>query len=224
MSSDRFCTKCGTPLKEGGKFCAACGSPAAEIKETVSLPSSSTTVKHPMSRKAKLIYSLFALGLTSIFLFIFMNHLPGGGHPVISQQPDVSMPSLTTDNSYSPVPIDATTDGGTISFSLALLLDKRIVEFEYQTTTSTTPLLAFISPQGKLVTAIRMCEPCNAKTFRIEGDELACGNCETRWKLGNLEGIQGSCQKYPPDPIPSQVIGSRVVINEDVVKNWKMRI
>ncbi|MBI1806375.1 MAG: DUF2318 domain-containing protein, partial [Ignavibacteria bacterium] len=82
----------------------------------------------------------------------------------------------------------------------------------------------FISPEGKLVTAIRICEPCNSHTFRIEGTELACGNCETRWKLNNLEGLQGSCQKYPPAPIASQVIGNEVQIDERLVKNWKTRI
>lgn len=123
-----------------------------------------------------------------------------------------------------PETIDATVENGAISFSLTELREKKFVQFDYQASTGVISMLAFISPEGKLVTAIRMCEPCNAKIFRIEGDELACGNCETRWKLANLEGIQGSCQKYPPDPIPSQVVGNRVVMSEAAVLNWKMRI
>ena len=134
------------------------------------------------------------------------------------------MASMSAEQTLAAEPIDATVEDGTISFSLASLQQKKFVEFDYHTATGTIPLLAFISPEGKLVTAIRMCEPCNATKFRIEGDELACGNCETRWKLNNLEGIQGSCQKYPPDPIPSQVVGNRIIISESVVKNWKMRI
>jgi hypothetical protein len=177
-----------------------------------------------MSRKAKIVYTCIALGLFAIFLFTFMNHIPGGEHPVIALQPEVAMASMGTDQSLTLEPIDARVENGTVSFSLTLLQQRKFVQFDYHSSSGIVPLLAFISPEGKLVTAIRMCEPCNAKVFRIEGDELACGNCETRWKLSNLEGIQGSCQKYPPDPIPSKVVGNRVVIEEAFVKNWKMRI
>jgi len=177
-----------------------------------------------MSKKAKTIYLLVAAGLFVMFLFIFMNHIPGGAHPVIAEQPEVAMASMGTDESVTLQPIETTVEDGTISFSLTTLKQKKFVQFDYQTATGTVPMLAFISPEGKLVTAIRLCEPCNSKTFRIEGDELACGNCETRWKLNNLEGIKGSCQKYPPDPVPSKVVGNRIVIDEAAVKNWKMRI
>ena len=224
MASERTCAKCGTIAKQGAKFCSACGNTLDEIRAATSLPSASQTVRHPMSRKAKLIYSVFALCLASVFLFVFMNHLPGKEHPVIAQQPEVALPITISYKHLEPQPIDATVRDGTISFSLAGLREKKMVEFEYHTPTGTIPLLAFISTDGKLITAIRMCEPCNSSKFSIEGDELACGNCETRWKLGNFEGIQGSCQKYPPDPIKSEIVGDRVVIQEDVVKNWKMRI
>ena len=177
-----------------------------------------------MSRKAKRVYTVLALGLAGVFLFIFMNHLPGKEHPVIAQQPEVALPITISYKHLEPQPVDATVEHGTISFSLTALREKKMVEFEYRTPTGTVPLLAFISTDGKLITAIRMCEPCNSSKFSIEGDELACGNCETRWKLANFEGIQGSCQKYPPDPIASEIVGDRVVIQEAVVKNWKMRI
>ena len=225
MSITSNCTSCGTSLKQDAKFCSNCGSPTKLTStNTTSIPSVSKTVKHPMSKKAKVIYTLAAVGLFAVLLFTYMSHLPGGEHPIISQQPEVMMASLTTGHAITSEPINATVEDGTISFPLASLREKRMVEFDYRTEIGTVPLLAFISSEGKLVTAIRMCEPCNSKSFRIEGDELACGNCETRWKLNNLEGIQGSCQKYPPDPIPSEVRGNRVVINESLVKNWKMRI
>ncbi len=222
------CQSCGATLKPGAKFCSSCGHETRTLPERAakaeSTPSLSKSVKPPMSRKAKLVYTAVIVGVFGIFTTVFIRHLPGGDHPVIALQPEVAMPSANMGENLAAKPIDVTVAGGKISFSLTTLLQHKMVSFEYVTSSATIPLLAFIAPTGKLITAIRMCEPCNSKTFLIEGTELACGNCETRWKLGNLEGLQGSCQKYPPDPVPSTVEGNRVVIDESVVKKWKMRI
>ena len=177
-----------------------------------------------MSSKAKLVYALIGLSLFGIFLFLFINHLPGGEHPVIAKQPEVAMATMYTGETIEPAPISVVVENGKVVFPLTLLLEKKAVSFEYRMPTGSLPLLAFVSSEGKLVTAIRMCEPCNSKKFTIEGTELACGNCETRWKLSNLEGIQGSCQKYPPDPVPSTIVNNQVQIEESVLQHWKIRI
>ena len=222
------CTSCGTALKQEKGFCPVCGTeivvPIIVPEQPAQPPSGGRSVKHPMSRRAKLIYSTIVLVIFGVFTTVFINHLPGGDHPVIANQPEVAMPSANMGQDLSAEPIEVIVANGQISFSLTTVLQYKIVSFEYKTPAATIPLMAFISPTGKLITAIRMCEPCNSKTFRMEGVELACGNCETRWKLVNLEGLKGSCQKYPPDPIPSTVEGNRVVIDESVVKKWKMRI
>jgi uncharacterized membrane protein len=113
---------------------------------------------------------------------------------------------------------------GKITFPLEDLRRNRMVAFSYQARTTVIPLLALISPDGKIVTAVRLCEPCNSMDFTIEGNELACSKCDTRWSLTNFEGLQGSCQKFPPAPIPSRVTGDRVEIDESIVANWKLRM
>ena len=143
---------------------------------------------------------------------------------MIAKQPEVETGSTKPDQVIKPERIAAEIHDGKIKFPLSILLEKRMVQFDYHSGTETVPLIAFITGEGKLVTAVAICEPCNSHTFRIEGAELACGNCETRWKLNNLEGIQGSCQKYPPAPIASAVVGREVQIDEKLVKNWKLRI
>ena len=107
-----------------------------------------------MGKKAKIIYTLFALSLFALFSFIFQKHLPGGAHPVIQRQPEIAMATMYTDQVLKPVPVMAEVENGKVSFSLSLLLEKKIIEFDYQTPTGTLPLLAFISSNGKLVTAI----------------------------------------------------------------------
>ncbi len=225
--NSKQCTKCGSSLKDDAKFCAVCGARIDLIEQhqdQSDLPSASKTVRTPISGKAKKVYSLIALGFFVLFSYVFTRHLPGNANPVIDKQPEIAMASAFTGVELTPQPIDVQIENGKVVFPLTLLLEKKMVAFEYKTGTTSLPLLAFISPEGKLVTAVRICEPCNSHTFRIEGTELACGNCESRWKLSNLEGIQGSCQKYPPDPIPSEVVGNQIQIDENTLKNWKMRI
>jgi hypothetical protein len=177
-----------------------------------------------MSKNARLVYAMGALALFWFFLYIYFTNLPGKPHPVIAKQPEVSMAATYTGRTISQQEISATVSNGKIIIPLTEVLDKRIVAFDYDAGTTIVPLLAYISNEGKLVTAIRLCEPCNSKTFRIEGNELACGNCDTHWKLDNLEGLQGNCQQHAPDPIPSQVVGQEIQIDEQVVRNWKIRM
>lgn len=86
------------------------------------------------------------------------------------------------------------------------------------------PLLAYLSEEGRIITAISMCEPCNSTAFHINGNELICNSCGTTWELDNLDAISGSCGKYPPDPIPSRVVGNQIQISELSVANWQRRI
>jgi hypothetical protein len=177
-----------------------------------------------MSRRAKLLYGGGVILVFTLFLLTFARHLPGGEHPVIAAQPEVETGSVKPDEIVKPELIAVDVREGRISFPLSAVLEKRMVEFEYQSAGVTIPVIAFITGEGKLVTAVAICEPCNSNSFRIEGAELACGNCETRWKLNNLEGVQGSCQQYPPVPIASSVVGRDVQIEERLLKNWKLRI
>lgn len=69
-----------------------------------------------------------------------------------------------------------------------------------------------------------MCEPCNSTEFHIEGNNLICNSCGTTWNLNDLNAISGSCGRYPPDPIPSMVVGNEIQIDEYLVTNWKRRV
>ncbi|HUL45093.1 MAG TPA: Fe-S-containing protein [Bacteroidota bacterium] len=199
--------------------------PAESGRQREHVPSASQTVRKPLSKRAKLTYTTLVIILCVVFLAIFAQHLPGGANPVIAKQPDVAMASMFTDVHLSAQPISVDIRNGFISFPFSILQEKKYVQFEYHLQNGTViPLLAYISPEGKLVTSVRLCEPCNSTSFTIDGTELVCGTCGTRWKLNNLDGISGNCQKYPPAPIPSTIVGNEVRIDESLIKEWKMRI
>src|SRR5260370_293900 len=159
------CSSCGVEAKRGAHFCPSCGKLLQElqpIQVSPPLPQALRVVRNPMSRKARIVYSSLALILFSVFTFIFANHLPGGAHPVIANQPDVAMSTMYMGQTIEAQPITVDVQNGKLSFPLYLLLEKKMVSFEYRTATGKLPLLAYISSNGKLVTSIRICEPCNS--------------------------------------------------------------
>ena len=224
------CAKCGTQLKNDALFCPRCGTkvlsvtaPAAPLKNT--LPSAAYVEgKKTMGVKAKAAYSALGTLLLIGMGIVFVKSLPGGEHPVIKNQPVISDPQSYDGVKLTMTPVSSRLENGYIVISLSDVLEKKMVGFTYVGKTKEIDLMAYINPQGKLVTSIAMCEPCNSKSFHTESQELVCDNCGTRWNFSNLEGISGTCQKYPPDPIPSVVIGGEIHISQKLVEDWKMRI
>lgn len=85
------------------------------------------------------------------------------------------------------------------------------------------PLLAYVSPNGNVVVATSLCEPCSGTTFHVEGDQLVCNSCGTRWTLDGLQGVGGGCTKYPPETVKYTVQGDKLVIQKADLQNWKPR-
>jgi len=170
------------------------------------------------------VVGLIVVLLAGFFTYQFVDNLPGGEHPVIARQPVLEASFIPGGGHFGMGTVEATVSGEELLIPLAVIEQRKIVAFEYRDGRSTIPLLAFISSGGKLVTSFRMCEPCNSRTYSIDGDRLSCGNCETQWSLRNLDGLQGNCQKYPPDPIPSIIRDGMVVISLDVVRAWSTRL
>ncbi|MFI5253392.1 MAG: Fe-S-containing protein [Bacteroidota bacterium] len=224
----RKCPSCQRVITGDEVYCPQCGAVLSAVSVSRALPdpipSAARAVKHPMTRKSKVVYTLVAASLFTGFLYFYVVNLPGKPNPLIENQPTVAMAAAYAGEPLEQQDITATVENGFITIPLTVVLDKKIVAFDYNAGTTIIPLMAFINTNGKLVTAIRLCEPCNSKKFRIEGNILACGNCETQWRLNNLEGLQGNCQKYPPAPIPSEVVNDVVRIDENVVRSWKIRM
>ena len=170
------------------------------------------------------MYAALGLGLLAVFFFIFAVYITDQPDPIIEKQQTVAMYSMYAGQKWIQSPAAARVEDSKIIIPFSLLLEKKILEFDYDAPTTVVPLLAYISNEGKLVTAIRFCEPCNSKSFEIEGKELVCGNCGTRWNLNNLRGISGNCQRYPPAPIPSEIVGDHIEIDEQYALNWKSRL
>jgi len=126
--------------------------------------------------------------------------------------------------SVSMTKVDVTVQKGMVEVPLDLVKNNKLVSFEYLRPDGRIPLLAYITPAGKLVTAVSVCEPCSSTRFHIEGNQMVCNSCFTRWDLETLKGISGGCLTYPPDVISHSVNDGRAIIKEIDVQNWKPRI
>jgi uncharacterized membrane protein len=120
-------------------------------------------------------------------------------------------------------PVDAVTGNGELEIPLAVAKDKKIVSFSYGNKGKQIPLMAYITPKGMLITAVSMCEPCRSTRFHIEGTNMVCNACGTRWELESLNGISGGCLQYPPEVIGHKIEGDKVKIKETDILNWKPR-
>ena len=120
--------------------------------------------------------------------------------------------------------IDAAVAGGSVSIPADLIQEKKLVYFEYASGRKRVPLMAYVTPSGKLVTAVSMCEPCKSTKFHIENEQMVCNACFTRWTLEGLRGISGGCLEYPPDVVAHTIEGGNVKINERIVLDWKPRV
>lgn len=118
--------------------------------------------------------------------------------------------------------IKASQEGGKIAVPLSDIKKDKLVYFEYEGS-QTVPLLAYIGPSGKVITAISVCEPCKSTRFHIDGENLVCNTCGTVWNLETHQGVTGGCTEFPPQIIPSQVKDGKVLIAEDIVAKWQPR-
>ncbi len=119
--------------------------------------------------------------------------------------------------------VEAIVGNGRVEVPLDVVKERKLISFQYQGKEGGIPLLAYITPSGKVVTAVGACEPCNSNRFHIEGNELVCDSCSTRWSLETLKGIRGGCIGYPPDILFHTVDGGKVMIKEMDVQNWQPR-
>lgn len=225
MSELKFCPDCGTKLTSNIKFCPDCGHRLinSEVKDTYQKNNKREKIltNTKGSNKGKYFGLIIILFVSAIIFYI--NAQPSKEEAVINDQPkvtdNVTYSVTRTDHSYSV----AFAQNGKIILPLDVVKEKKFIKFDYVASNATIPLLAYLTEDGKVVTAISLCEPCNSKDFHIQGSDLICNSCGTTWDLNNLDALSGSCGKYPPDPIPSKVVGNEIQIDEYSVTGWTRR-
>ena len=221
-----YCSQCGKPVIQGADFCTNCGASLTgkkpvrrEWKDKLEKVLSG----HQQEKRSRFRTPVIAGCIVLAGVWVFVN-LPKAGNKIINAQPVVVAGTKFPATGQQMLDIPSRVENGRIILPLDLVKEKKFVAFNYQMPNSVVPLLAYVSGEGKIVTAISMCEPCNSHRFHIKGEELICNSCGSKWKVDNLEAISGSCGKYPPDAIPNAVVGNEVRIDAQLAATWQRRI
>ncbi|MBU1100582.1 MAG: DUF2318 domain-containing protein [Bacteroidetes bacterium] len=221
------CKNCGEKIDNDNKFCSGCGTKINGNKKTVHHPHTNNNSKKQkvLERKKKNNYVFIIIAIVFVgILYSYMGKSSSKETKVLAGQPLLANSTEYPVFPYRAKTINSNVSDGKISIDLGEVEQKKFVFFNYKGTAGQVPLLAYITENGKIVTSVRMCEPCNSTSFHIKGANLVCDACGTTWKLENLEAVSGSCGKYPPDPIPSRIEGKNIVIDEHLVANWTRRV
>jgi len=222
----KFCSECGKAVEQNANFCIGCGAPLAGV--TPAKPEWQAKRQkvlggqlNSFTRNRKTWVILGAVALLGAWFFI---NLPASGNPIIMDSPVVTNPASYSLTGEWMNDVTVTVDKGSIVIPLNLVKEKKFVRFMYGNQDPGLPVLAYITNEGKVVTAISMCEPCNSTAFHIKGQDLICNSCGTTWNLNDLEAISGSCGRFPPDAVPNTVVGNEIRIDEQFVANWRRRV
>ncbi|MDW7738996.1 MAG: Fe-S-containing protein [Bacillota bacterium] len=117
-------------------------------------------------------------------------------------------------------------DDAWATITLEELEEKDIVFFEVENDEGfMVPLMAYITPSGRVFTGSSMCEPCQGRYFSLAGETLVCDTCRTTYTIENHEFLSGSqaCGQYPPVYMKPEVDNGLVKIALSDIMNWEIR-
>jgi uncharacterized membrane protein len=154
---------------------------------------------------------------------IFYSYVRPSVHSVIKQQPVVAAPANYDSNTVTMTNVSFKLAGNDIVFSLDTLKRYRLIRFEYPAKNIVRPVMAYIDPEGRAVTAISLSDHCGSTEFQMKNNQIYCAHCPSHWDMMTMEAY-ACCGTYYPDPIPSRVVGDEVHIEKSIVEKWAGRL
>ncbi|MEE9119109.1 MAG: Fe-S-containing protein [Calditrichia bacterium] len=220
-----FCSLCGASVQSSDKFCTGCGEniDKSNVNSSKGFANKRAKVLDEKKQKNKMPFIAVA-AIISLGLWSYVQSLPDKTNPIIEAQPVVVSPINYSAKNIQMSVIRAKIKDGKIKIPFEVVKKHKFVTFTYNSPSGSLPLLAYISNEGKLITAVSMCEPCNSTRFHINGEKLICNSCGSTWELNNLNAVSGACGDFPPDVIPNKIVGDEIQIDEAVVAGWQRRI
>ncbi len=217
----KTCPKCRTKNQKSSRFCKKCGS---SFSGSTLKDKKATVLAAKKRRSLKGTISIVVIVMFLVLIGSWLFKKDSAVNTEMTSLPEVSNRVSYSGQAIGMTDIEAVLEDGRISIPLDAVLTNKIVRFNYENKGLSLPLLAYITPSGKAVTAVSVCEPCRSTRFHIKGKTMVCNSCATEWKLETLQGIKGGCLNYPPDYIPSIVENGRIWIDERAVSQWRPRV
>ena len=205
------CPHCGSQQLSNAVVCLQCGTVLTTIKQT-------TQQKIIKSASVVILISVLFLGVGYFFATIGRTY-----HPVIDHQPSIGYGITPSKEKIVSSSMKGAIDGNDIVIPSEQVSNYRIVRINDPEGIQTVPILLYVTPRGKIVTAMSISESCRSNDFYLEGENIHCANCPSYWNMESLEAY-ACCQKYYPEPIPSTVTNGMVRIDKHLVQQWRTRL
>jgi hypothetical protein len=205
------CPHCGSQQLSNAIVCLQCGTVLKAVEQTK---------QQKMIKQASILILVAVLvsGVGYFFATIGRTY-----HPVIDHQPSIGYGLAPSKERINSATLTAMMDGDDIIVSSEKVMNYRIVRIKDPEGIQTVPVLLYVTPRGKIVSAMSISESCRSDDFYLEGENIHCANCPSYWNMESLEAY-ACCQKYYPEPIPSTVSGGMLRISKKVVQDWRTRL
>ncbi|MFZ4619719.1 MAG: Fe-S-containing protein [Bacteroidota bacterium] len=205
------CPNCGSQQLSSAIVCLNCGTTLKVI------PQSS------QQRSIKIVSLVILAAVLISGIGYFFATIGRTYHPVIDHQPTVGYGVKPSEEKIMSTMITASMDGNDIVVNAEQLKNFRIVRIKDPEGIQPVPVLIYLTPRGKIVTAMSISESCRSDDFYLQGENIHCANCPSYWNMESLEAY-ACCQKYYPDPIPSSMISGQIRIDKQAVQQWRTRL
>lgn len=123
-------------------------------------------------------------------------------------------------------PLEPVIESGRVNIPLEQLESYEMVSFEIENSEGfPVPLMAYITPSGRVFTGSSMCEPCQGRAFFLAGETLVCDTCRTTYTIESHEYLSGSldCGSYPPVYMQPSIENGMVSIDLEDILQWRIR-
>lgn len=205
------CPQCGSRQLSNAIVCLQCGHVLKVIEQT----KQQKTIKYT---SLIILAAVLISGIGYFFATIGRTY-----HPVIDHQPSIGYGISAAPGKIKSSRTSAMMDGNEITIPVDFVTNYRIVRVNDPEGVQSIPIILYVTPRGKIVSAMSISESCRSEDFYLDGENIHCANCSSYWNMESLEAY-ACCQKYYPDPIPSRVAGGLVRIDKNVVQNWRTRL
>lgn len=175
-----------------------------------------------MKIKPKILFTSFIVILFIFGIYSFYKTMFRDFHPVISNQPKVEFTEMPSNEEIRSTNIEVVRHDDYISFDVNDLIKYSLVKFNDPKNLINVPILAYLTSDGKIVTAVSLSENCKSTDFYLKGKNIHCANCPSYWKKESLEAY-ACCANYYPQPINSKIIGNEIRIYNEILSEWKPR-
>ena len=85
----------------------------------------------------------------------------------------------------------------TLSISTSEVDSAKMLHFAFNSGQNDTMNFMAYNFNGNTYVRANVCPPCRSTGFSLDGDNLVCNNCGTRFKAGTGDGVSGACRNYP---------------------------